>query len=73
VRPHPEHLNGLGVVEDLVDQAVLNADAPRIGAPTKPTRDASADELVRHAQYLEWRAGLLTGKAAALRSIAATR
>ena len=41
--------------------------------PTKSTRDASADELVRHAQYLEWRAGLLTGKAAGLRSIAATR
>ena len=41
--------------------------------PTKPTRDASADELVRHAQYLEWRAGLLTGKAVALRSIAAPR
>jgi hypothetical protein len=41
--------------------------------PTKPTRDASADELTRHAQYLEWRAGILTGQAAALRSIAATR
>ena len=41
--------------------------------PTKPTADASADELVRHAQYLEWRAGLLTGKATALRSIAAAR
>ena len=41
--------------------------------PTKPTDEASADELMRHAQYLEWRAGLLTGKAAALRSIAATR
>ena len=40
--------------------------------PTRPTREASADELVRHAQYLEWRAGLLTGKATALRSIAAT-
>jgi hypothetical protein len=39
----------------------------------KSTRDASADELVRHAQYLEWRAGVLTGKAAALRSIATTR
>jgi hypothetical protein len=39
----------------------------------KSTRDASADELVRHAQYLEWRAGILTGKAAALRSIATTR
>jgi hypothetical protein len=41
--------------------------------PTKPTGDASADELVRHAQYLEWRAGLLTGQAAALRSTASTR
>ena len=41
--------------------------------PTKPTSEASADELVRHAQYLEWRAGLLTGKATALRSMAATR
>ena len=41
--------------------------------PTKLTRDASADELTRHAQYLEWRAGILTGQAAALRSIAATR
>ena len=41
--------------------------------PTRPPRDASADELVRHAQYLEWRAGLLTGKAAALRAIATTR
>jgi hypothetical protein len=41
--------------------------------PTKPTSEASADELVRHAQYLEWRAGLLTGEAAALRSIATTR
>jgi len=41
--------------------------------PTKPTRDASADELTRHAQYLEWRAGLLNGKAAALRMMAATR
>jgi hypothetical protein len=41
--------------------------------PTKATRDASTDELVRHAQYLEWRAGLLTGRAAALRSIATTR
>jgi hypothetical protein len=40
---------------------------------TKPTSEASADELVRHAQYLEWRAGLLTGKAAALRSMATTR
>ena len=41
--------------------------------PTKQTRDASADELTRHAQYLEWRAGLLNGKAAALRLMAATR
>jgi hypothetical protein len=41
--------------------------------PTRPTHDASAAELVRHAQYLEWRSGLLTGRAAALRSIAATR
>ena len=41
--------------------------------PTKQTRDATTEELLRHAQYLEWRAGLLTGKAAALRSIAATR
>jgi hypothetical protein len=40
---------------------------------TKPTSEASADELTRHAQYLEWRAGLLTGEAVALRSIAATR
>ena len=40
---------------------------------TKPTLDASAAELTRHAQYLEWRAGILTGQAAALRSIAATR
>jgi hypothetical protein len=41
--------------------------------PTKPTGDASADELIHHAQWLEWRAGLLNGKATALRSIAATR
>ena len=40
---------------------------------TKSAGDASADELTRHAQYLEWRAGILTGQAAALRSIAATR
>jgi hypothetical protein len=32
VRPHSEHLHGLGIVEDLVDQAMLNADAPRIRA-----------------------------------------
>jgi hypothetical protein len=41
--------------------------------PTKLTLDASAGELTRHAQYLEWRAGLLTGKAEALRATAATR
>ncbi len=32
VRPHSEHFHGLGVGENLVDQAVLNADAPRIRA-----------------------------------------
>ena len=41
--------------------------------PTKLASDASADELTRHAQYLEWRSGLLTGEAVALRSMAATR
>ena len=41
--------------------------------PARPTRDATADELTRHAHYLEWRAGLLNGKAAALRVMAATR
>ena len=40
---------------------------------TKTTADASPEELTRHAQYLEWRAGLLTGEATALRSMAATR
>jgi hypothetical protein len=40
---------------------------------TRTTADASPDELTRHAQYLEWRAGVLTGEAAALRSLAATR
>jgi hypothetical protein len=40
---------------------------------TRPTADASADELTRHAQYLELQAGLLNGQAAAFRSIAATR
>ena len=40
---------------------------------SKRTADATPQELIRHAQYLEWRAGLLTGKAVALRSIAATR
>jgi hypothetical protein len=40
---------------------------------TKPTLAASADKLTRHAQYLEWRAGIMTGQAAVLRSIAATR
>src|ERR1035437_4426302 len=32
VRPHSEHLHGLGIVEVLVEKAVLNADAPRIRA-----------------------------------------
>ena len=41
--------------------------------PTKPTSAASAEELTRHAQYLEWRAGVLTAEATALRSTAATR
>jgi hypothetical protein len=41
--------------------------------PTKLASDASADELTRHAQYLEWRSGLLTGEAVSLRSMAATR
>ncbi|MGD0018629.1 MAG: hypothetical protein ABSD62_05190 [Candidatus Limnocylindrales bacterium] len=41
--------------------------------PTKTAADASPEELTRHAQYLEWRSGLLTGEAAALRSMAATR
>jgi hypothetical protein len=40
---------------------------------TKTTADATPEELIRHAQYLEWQAGLLTGEAAALRSMAATR
>jgi hypothetical protein len=40
---------------------------------TKTTADASPEELTRHAQYLEWRGGLLSGEAAALRSMAATR
>src|SRR5664279_2284676 len=30
--PHSEHLHRLGFVEDLVDQAVLNAYAPRVSA-----------------------------------------
>ena len=29
VRPQSEHLHGLSILEDLVDQAMLNADAPR--------------------------------------------
>jgi hypothetical protein len=41
--------------------------------PTKLAAEATANELYCHAQYLEWRAGLLNGEAAALRSIAATR
>ena len=40
---------------------------------TRTTADASPEELTRHAQYLEWRAGLLTGEATALRSMAASR
>jgi hypothetical protein len=40
---------------------------------SKTTTDATPQELIRHAQYLEWRAGLLTGEANALRSMAATR
>lgn len=39
----------------------------------KTTADATPEELIRHAQYLEWRAGLATAEAAALRSMAATR
>jgi hypothetical protein len=45
----------------------------RGGEATRAAADASPEELTRHAQYLEWRAGLLTGEAAALRSAAATR
>ena len=41
--------------------------------PVRTTADAFPEELTRHAQYLEWRAGLLTGEAAALRALAATR
>ena len=41
--------------------------------PSKTTDDASPEELTRHAQYLEWQAGLLTGKATALRTMAAAR
>ena len=40
---------------------------------SKTLADASPEELTRHAQYLEWRAGLLTGEAASLRSLAETR
>ncbi|MDR3470545.1 MAG: hypothetical protein P4M09_02450 [Devosia sp.] len=32
VGPHSEHLHDPGVIEHLIDQAVLNADAPRICA-----------------------------------------
>ena len=56
----------------LHDGAELPADC-RGAEMTKTTTDATREELTRHAQYLEWRAGLLTGEAAALRTIAATR
>ena len=41
--------------------------------PVKAAADASADELKRHARYLEWRAGVLTEEATELRSLAETR
>jgi len=40
---------------------------------SKTTAAATPQELIRHAQYLEWRAGLLAGEADALRSMAAAR
>lgn len=54
------------------DSAELPQDC-RGAEPTKTTADASPEELTHHAQYLEWRAGLLTGEATTLRSMAATR
>ena len=56
----------------LHDSAELPADC-RGAEATKTTADASPEELTRHAQYLEWRAGLLSGEAAALRAMAAAR
>jgi len=40
---------------------------------SKTVADASPEELTRHAQFLEWQAGRLTGEAAALRAVAASR
>jgi hypothetical protein len=54
------------------DSAELPQDC-RGAEATKTTADASPEELIRHAQYLEWRAGLLTGEAVALRTMAAAR
>ncbi len=56
----------------LHDSAELPADC-RGAEATRATADASPEELTRHAQYLEWRAGLLSGEATALRLMAAPR
>jgi len=54
------------------DSAELPQDC-RGAETTRTTADASPEELIRHAQYLEWRAGVTTGEATALRSMAASR
>ncbi|HEX7495517.1 MAG TPA: hypothetical protein VF349_02675 [Candidatus Limnocylindrales bacterium] len=54
------------------DSGELPSDC-RGAEASKATADATPQELIRHAQYLEWRAGLLAGEAEALRAMAATR